>query len=428
MKRIVDITICFVFLLLPLSHFSQSSNQKETITKYFRHLRYNHVSPHVPLKGIHEISKETASKTSHYVFKYTRSNKLVEIVNYNYHGKRHHPLATIGAHKIVFNYTDHDVTRIFLDINGNRMTNDRAVYKEVYKFDKKKFIYALDFYDLDDKPMESNWNITSYKWTKTKNMVIEHRYNLKDKLVDISPYFEFGITGIVYRKDGSPKINYNLNEKLEIRENSVGVASYRDTYDNNGNHITYSYHNKKGELTLNPWGYAVAKQEFDEFGYHTIRLQYDENNKLIKKFKYPNIRKISVASPASVEDTLAIKEMSLGYLIALQKLKPELMKRVFHKELAKRTIGYDRDNKKQIIRETSYDQMVSFAESWNQSGTKFPPKPSNNIKILDIYDHIATVKLFSDNWVEYLHLTKTNGQWQIINLLWQDKNSSRYAD
>jgi hypothetical protein len=70
--------------------------------------------------------------------------------------------------------------------------------------------------------------------------------------------------------------------------------------------------------------------------------------------------------------------------------------------------------------------MIEFAKSWNKSGTRFPPKPSNEIKILDIYNRIATVKLISDNWVEYLHLVKTNDQWQIINLLWQYKNVDRY--
>ncbi len=395
---------------------------------YYRHLKYNHVSPHVPIIGIHEVSKEIAQKTSHYIFKYDSTKKLREIVNYHYHGKRQHPLATIGAYRTIFSYGDNLENRIFFDINGKRTTNDRGVYKEVYKHYKDGFTVALDFYDLDDNPMESNWNIANYRWTKSKGLVIEHRYNMKNEPVNISPYFEFGITGISYNKDGSPNANYNLNEKLEVVENSIGVASYHDKYDKQGNHVEYSYQDTKGELTMNQWGYALAKQEYDQNGNQTTNARFDKDKALLNKINIPSPTKITIATKASKKDSIEIKEKALGYLIALQKLRPKLMKDVFHKKLAKRTLGYNGSIENQIIQETTYEQMVKFAESWNKSGTKFPPVPTNEVKILDIYDHVASVKLISDNWVEYLHLIKTNNKWSIINLLWQYKNVDWYFD
>jgi hypothetical protein len=82
--------------------------------------------------------------------------------------------------------------------------------------------------------------------------------------------------------------------------------------------------------------------------------------------------------------------------------------------------------KKEYARATTKTQMIEFATSWNKSNTKFPFKPSNKIKILDIYNRIATVKLVSDNWVEYLHLMKLDGKWSIVNLVWQYKDIKRY--
>ncbi len=413
-------------LLLTVLHFPKSNAQHDATEQYFRHMRYNHVSPHVKIKGIHEINHQEAQRTSHYVFKYNEKKQLIAIINYHYHDQRKHPLATIGAHRTVFEYADGVETRVFFDKKGNRMINDREVYKEVYQYDKNGFVNALDFYDLNDNPIESNWKIAKYRWSKNKKLIIEKRYDLQNNPVNISPYFEFGITGILYRKDGSPKANYNLNEKLEVQENSIGVASYEDTYDENGNHIRYSYHNANGELTKNQWDFAANNQEFDDKGYLIKGAMFDKNNKLIHKRDFPSVTHIRMASPVSKKDTIEIRERSLGYLIALQELKPDLMKEVFHEDLAKRTMGFDREKEKEVIRETSYEQMIEFAKSWNKSGTKFPPKPSNEIKILDIYNRIATVKLISDNWVEYLHLVKTNDQWQIINLLWQYKNVDRY--
>jgi hypothetical protein len=270
--------------------------------------------------------------------------------------------------------------------------------------------------------MESSWKIATYKWEKKKRLVIERRFNLKEEAVDISPYFEFGITGISYRKDGSPKANYNLNEDLEITENSVGVASYQDTYDENGNHIQYSYHDKNDNYVKNQWGFAIGRKGYDANGNYISRTTFDEKNVQINVREIMTNTKIHLASPATAKDSLEIKEKSVGYLLALQQLNPQLMKESMNPKLAKRSFRYDFKSKKEIIKEITHEQMLGFAESWNKSGMKFPTKPDNQVIILDIYNHIASVKLVSDNWVEYLHLVKTNDEWSIINLLWQYKN------
>jgi hypothetical protein len=131
---------------------------------------------------------------------------------------------------------------------------------------------------------------------------------------------------------------------------------------------------------------------------------------------------------ASQEDSLAIRKQSLGYLIALQELAPKLMDTVLNDSLNKITIGYNRKTGKQYGKATTKEQMIAFATNWNKSGTMFPFNPSNEVTILDIYNRIATVKLISDNWVEYLQLIKLDGHWEIMNLVWQYKDVRMYRD
>jgi len=102
------------------------------------------------------------------------------------------------------------------------------------------------------------------------------------------------------------------------------------------------------------------------------------------------------------------------------------MDKVFNDSLNKVTIDYDREIKKEVAKAITKEEMIEFATSWNKSNNKFPSRPSNQIKILDIYNRIANVKLTSDNWVEYLHLIKLDGNWTIINLIWQHKDVKRY--
>jgi len=102
------------------------------------------------------------------------------------------------------------------------------------------------------------------------------------------------------------------------------------------------------------------------------------------------------------------------------------MHEVLNDSLNKVTIGWDRSTKKEYSKRTTKEQMIAFANSWNKSNTKFPVPPNNKVIILDIYNRIANVKLVSDNWVEYLHLMKLDGMWQIVNLIWQYKDVDRY--
>ena len=415
-----------IFFLIPFI-LSFCVNAQNGITeKYYRHLRYNHVSPHVPFKGILEINKEEATSTSHYIFKYSEDNKLKEIINNHYHTEKKHPLASIGAYRTIFSYAGEFETRIFLDKNGKKIVNDREVYKEVFRYDKSGFREELRFYDQQNSPMESIWGIAYYKWEKYKNMVVEKRFNLKNEFRKLSPYFDFDITGIVYTKNGFPKANYNLNDKYKINDNALGIASYKDSYNKNGSHIKYSYHNKENKLVKNQWQFAIGEKVYDKYGNNIKIVYYDEDNILLnERIVYSNVA-IEMANLATKEDSLEIKRKSIGYIKSLQNLNPLLMDSVLDSIFTKVTIGYNPLKRSEIIKETTREQMIEFATNWNRSGQKFPLKPVENVTILDVYNQIATVKLVSDNWVEYLQLIKTNGKWSITNMIWQYKDLKKY--
>ena len=412
--------------LLCILCISFSVNAQNYSTEYFRHLRYNHVSPYIDLAGTYSIDKETAKSTSHYIFKYDDSKRIVEIINNHYHTERQHPLASLGVYKVEIIYPKDKEIRVFYDKNGKRITNDREVYKEVFSFNEKGFKTKLQFYDIDNNLMESNWGIAEYKWSKHKKLIIETRYDLKNESVPLSPYFQFGTTGILLDKNGIPKAHYNLDDNLKIIENEKGTASYHDVYNTNGNHVTYSYHDANDKLVTNQWGFAYGKKKYDSIGNYIGLDQFDVNKKRIRGRDIPTNSKIELSSVATQTDSLEIKRIALGYLVALQDLKPDLMNEVINDSLNKITIGWDRTTKKEYARATTKAQMIEFATSWNKSGTKFPFNPTNNITILDIYNRIANVKLVSDNWVEYLHLIKLDGKWSVINLIWQHKDINRY--
>ena len=123
--------------------------------------------------------------------------------------------------------------------------------------------------------------------------------------------------------------------------------------------------------------------------------------------------------PEQATDKQAITQTARNYLVSQHIGAKTLMKQALHPKLAKRTYWRSGENN-EFIMETGVDTMLNVAENYNKQGDKFPERPRIEITILDIDQRIASVKLSADDWIDYMHLVKTeHGQWKILNVLWQ---------
>lgn len=126
------------------------------------------------------------------------------------------------------------------------------------------------------------------------------------------------------------------------------------------------------------------------------------------------------------QDSLDIKQVALDYIESQHNVKPEQFERAAHPRMIKRTFWTNKKTGKQYLRETFTDAMVLLAETYNLEKDKFPPNPKKDIIILDIFDKIASVKLIADDWIDYMHIVKLNGKWQLVNVLWQFNDSEKH--
>src|SRR5205823_5195649 len=56
------------------------------------------------------------------------------------------------------------------------------------------------------------------------------------------------------------------------------------------------------------------------------------------------------------------------------------------------------------------------------SGSKTPKdQQTKEITILDRFNNAAVVKIVASGWIDYLEEAKVNGEWKIINVLWELK-------
>lgn len=117
-------------------------------------------------------------------------------------------------------------------------------------------------------------------------------------------------------------------------------------------------------------------------------------------------------------DRQAVERAVLDYVDALYEVKPELVDRGVHPQLAKR--GFSRAPDGSYRESTmSFAQLRSLSERWNAQGRVDPKTARKEVVVLDLLDKTASAKLVASWGVDYMHLAKYDGEWKIVNVLWQ---------
>lgn len=104
------------------------------------------------------------------------------------------------------------------------------------------------------------------------------------------------------------------------------------------------------------------------------------------------------------------------YVEALYEADTAKVERSVAKHLSKR--GYYVN--KGVLHEAtmSYDQLVQLTKRW-KGNRVFDAGTPKKIVVLDVLDKIASAKLEAQWGIDYFHLSKENGKWMIVNVLWQ---------
>ncbi len=129
---------------------------------------------------------------------------------------------------------------------------------------------------------------------------------------------------------------------------------------------------------------------------------------------------IAVAQTTSSDENAAITRTGLDYIEGWYAGDAARMERALHPELAKRMISTDPKTGR-----SQFNHMGAMAlvQRTRDGGGKKPPpdRQTKEITILDRYNNVAVVKIVASDWIDYFEVAKFNGDWKIINVLWELK-------
>jgi hypothetical protein len=126
---------------------------------------------------------------------------------------------------------------------------------------------------------------------------------------------------------------------------------------------------------------------------------------------------LAFALGAPVEDDKAsIVRTSLDYIEGWYTKDAARMERSLHPDLAKRIVRTDRATGKSTIANMTAEVLIG---STRAKPVADPPSFRREVTVLDVFENAACVRVDAERWVDYLQLARWNGEWKIVNVLWE---------
>lgn len=132
------------------------------------------------------------------------------------------------------------------------------------------------------------------------------------------------------------------------------------------------------------------------------------------------IASVAEARAQNAADSAKIKETALNYIEGWYEGNDERMEKAIHPELAKRCVRTDPITKKSKLDQMSAMSLVLRTRAGYGKETA-RHRQQKDVVILDVFENTASVKVIAADWIDYLHIVKWNGEWKIINVLWELK-------
>ena len=124
------------------------------------------------------------------------------------------------------------------------------------------------------------------------------------------------------------------------------------------------------------------------------------------------------ARAQSTADCAAIHATALDYIDGWYSGDADRMERALHSHLAKRLVYLDSQGHSRLADLTA----MELVESTRAGHGKIPRSAwKDSVTILSTFGNDAVVRIDATTWVDFLQLIKWDGEWKIINVIWENR-------
>jgi hypothetical protein len=120
-----------------------------------------------------------------------------------------------------------------------------------------------------------------------------------------------------------------------------------------------------------------------------------------------------------------VQKACLDYIEGWYEGDAARMERALHPDLAKRIVRAGPNGKSSLQQMSAMGLVQGVRSGYGKQTPK--EKQQKDVTVLDVFENAASAKIVASDWVDYLHLARWNGEWKIVNVLWELKPEESHA-
>lgn len=118
-------------------------------------------------------------------------------------------------------------------------------------------------------------------------------------------------------------------------------------------------------------------------------------------------------------DIEAIRAVATEYIRSYTHGDAERHERVYHPECVKRAYGTDADSGVTELLFFSPRMMADYARASGRMETECEVE----VVIDDIAGDMASVRIYSCNWIDFAHVLRARGEWRLFHVTWRRRDT-----
>lgn len=122
---------------------------------------------------------------------------------------------------------------------------------------------------------------------------------------------------------------------------------------------------------------------------------------------------------ASQEDINAVRDAALDYIEGYVQGDAERHALAYHPECIKRQFATDEATGIEQLVVLSPQVMADYAAKFGGA----TEDAEWEVIIDDVSAGMASVRVYSTQWVDFLHVVKARGEWRLLHVTWHDRRS-----
>jgi len=127
-----------------------------------------------------------------------------------------------------------------------------------------------------------------------------------------------------------------------------------------------------------------------------------------------------IVSGQTAADSAAIRSTALDYIDGWWSGDAKRMGSALHPELVKRIRMADATGAREWIDQQGASRLTGATARGGGRETPAAERRSE-VRILDIFQNTASVRVDAGGWVDYMQMVKWSGRWVILNVLWENR-------